>query len=122
MLLNDQQPIVVFRNIALLLILSTVSDEITAAEIALHALYSAFIPTEYELKMMGALRPFLEGKNTELKTEGDKKKLKISLAAPLGPASSFSGALSPHALVLFYPMIRNQLGTTKAREELKRVR
>ena len=98
-----------FRNIALLFMLGTVSDGIAAAELALHAWYSAFVPTEYELRIASALQPILEGTKTELEARKDKKELKISLGAPLGPTSSFSGMLSPNALLLFCPIMRNQL-------------
>lgn len=50
-LLNDMAPHVVFRNLLLLAILGGNSDHCKTADIALHAWYSAFIPSDYSLQL-----------------------------------------------------------------------
>jgi hypothetical protein len=117
-LLNDQEPIVVIRNIVLLLILGKVPDKIMAAEYALHAWYSAFIPPEYEAGLVDALEPFLKGTTIE----GEKTKVKLTFTASLGSTSSFSGTLGSDAMFRYHHTVTSQIGTTKAREELHRVR
>ena len=47
-LLNDREPLIVIRNILLLIILSTIEDSAQAAEVALHFWYSAFVPMVHQ--------------------------------------------------------------------------
>lgn len=59
LLLNDINIPNVCRNIVLLLIMGNVSDETTAADIALHFWYSVFMPGEYRLQITAILTKFL---------------------------------------------------------------
>lgn len=52
--LNDLHPRVALRNQLILSVLLEVEDKFLAADIALHLWYSAFIPSEYELRIISA--------------------------------------------------------------------
>jgi len=54
-LMNDFNPIVFYRNVLILLILSLVDDERLAVDIALHFWYSVFFPVEYRLQIMASV-------------------------------------------------------------------
>jgi hypothetical protein len=89
-LLNDREPVVVARNIMLLLILSHTDDRFKAADHALHAFYSAFMPTLPEVSINLALRPFLDSCFLGgLKTDADGNSV---FSSSLGQASNLSGA------------------------------
>lgn len=89
-LLNDPEPVVVARNMMLLLILGRIADKFKAAEYALHAFYSAFMPTTHEIGIRLALRPFLDSCFLGgLKTDEEGNNV---YSSSLGPTSNFSGA------------------------------
>lgn len=78
-LINDANPLVVSRNLALLLILGQIPDEALAADVALHFWYSVFMPPEYKLKLSAALCNYI----ASISKKDDNFKL--------GPHSSLSG-------------------------------
>ena len=82
-LVNDVNLAVICRNIVLLLVLGTISDEVIAADVALHFWYSAFIPAEYIAQISSALVSFLRYE---------------SCIFPLGLHSTLSGHTSFHCL------------------------
>ncbi|RXW19088.1 hypothetical protein EST38_g6766 [Candolleomyces aberdarensis] len=59
-LINDANPYVFCRNLALLLILACVPDEKLAADIALHFWYSVFMPAEYRLRVLWRITSFMK--------------------------------------------------------------
>ncbi|OJA20467.1 hypothetical protein AZE42_04908 [Rhizopogon vesiculosus] len=85
-LINDRTLPVVTRNIAILLILGTVSDETMAADIALHFWYSVFIPAEYGNNISAIVTSFLLRETDE---------------QPLGPRSSMNCLIPKEAMEFF---------------------
>ncbi|CCL98321.1 uncharacterized protein FIBRA_00315 [Fibroporia radiculosa] len=58
--LNDVNPMVVARNLALLLVLGMAENKRQAADIAVHLWYSAFLPHMYQLQLQLIIRDILE--------------------------------------------------------------
>lgn len=106
-LVNDLTTPVFCRNIILLLILGTISDEKLAADVALHFWYSAFIPAEYHLRISVALISFLKH---------DKP------VFPLGPHSTLSSWISPNAKEYFLHLTSSSISISDAQDEYDRVR
>lgn len=117
-LLNDQEPTVLFRNITLLSNLAIISSEVIAAECALYAWYSAFIPSKYEMQIGPPLYSFLDDMKADIK----KDRVDYTFTMKLGPTSELCGTLDQDAFNAFHPKMFMQINTTKAREELNRVR
>ncbi|OJA14611.1 hypothetical protein AZE42_07967 [Rhizopogon vesiculosus] len=86
-LINDVTLPVVARNMAILLILGTVSDETMAADIALHFWYSVFIPAEYGNNILAIVTSALLRETQE--------------PQPLGPRSCMSCAIPAEAMEFF---------------------
>ncbi|OAX31589.1 hypothetical protein K503DRAFT_777457, partial [Rhizopogon vinicolor AM-OR11-026] len=86
-LINDATLPVVARNMAILLILGTVSDETMAADIALHFWYSVFIPAEYGNNILAIVTSALLRETQE--------------PQPLGPRSSMSCLIPAEAMEFF---------------------
>ena len=93
-LVNDVAVPVFCRNIVLLLILGTISDEKIAADVALHFWYSAFIPAEYRFRISVALISFL------------KHDLHVF---PLGPHSTLSSCIPPNAKEYFLHIFQSAM-------------
>lgn len=106
-LVNDMNPVVICRNIILLLVLGTISDEVIAANIALHFWYSAFIPAEYLLRISIALASFIRNETPSF---------------PLGPRSTLSGWLSTQAKDCLLHFISSPISVKDAQDEYARVR
>ena len=100
-------PTVICRNIVLLLILGTISDEVIAADVALHFWYSAFIPAEYLLRISIALVSFIQYE---------------SRIFPLGPHSTLSGWLSMQAKQCLSHFVSSPISVRDAQDEYARVR
>jgi len=109
-LLNDINPMIVCRNILLLLILGNIPDKVIAADIALHFWYSAFIPTEYHFQISPLLLKFL------LQTKEGK------IIVPLGPCSTLSCYLPGETSYFFHHIISASISIGDAQEEYDRVR
>jgi len=107
-LINDGCFVVVARNIAILLILGTVSDEKMAADIALHFWYSVFLPEEYSTNIMAIVASFLLREDPQ--------------PQPLGPRSSMGCLFSPEALLLFRRLGSSSVSMADAQNEYDRVR
>ena len=107
-LVNDMNPIVMCRNIVLLVILGTISDKVIAADVALHFWYSAFIPVEYLAQISSALMPFL-------RHESDK-------VFPLGLHSTLSCWLSPQVKNCLSYFFSSSTSVIDAQIEYARVR
>jgi len=107
-LINDGCLPVVARNIAILLILGTVSDEKMAADIALHFWYSVFLPAEYGMHIMAIVTSFLCREDPQ--------------PQPLGPRSSMDCLFPPEALQLFRRFGSLSVSMADAQNEYDRVR
>ncbi|KAJ7582114.1 hypothetical protein C8J56DRAFT_1168157 [Mycena floridula] len=57
---NDHNPIVVVRNLVMLLSLGSISDKSDAAEQALHLWYSLFLPSGYPVLVLAAIQEHIE--------------------------------------------------------------
>lgn len=113
-LLNDREPVIVLRNIVLLILLGTISgssDNKQAAELALHYWYSAFVPAAYNLQMKMIMSAFCE------KVGADDGAFSYSL----GARSSISGELEPIAKAMLVQMLVAQYQIGDATNELHRV-
>ncbi|KAJ8587573.1 hypothetical protein M405DRAFT_863636 [Rhizopogon salebrosus TDB-379] len=84
-LINDRCLPVVARNIAILLVLGTISDEAMAADVALHFWYSVFMPAEYCINVTAIIALFLLRKDSQ----------------PLGPRSSMDCLIPGEVKQLF---------------------
>ena len=110
-LLNDLNPHVVSRNIALLLILGTIPDEVIAADIALHFWYSVFLPMEYRLRILSMVSTLLKQGN-----------LAGPIVAPLGPHSTLTCLVSSDVQRLLMENVGPAMSPDEAQIEYKRVR
>ncbi|KDQ51326.1 hypothetical protein JAAARDRAFT_185086 [Jaapia argillacea MUCL 33604] len=110
-LLNDREPRITIRNIALLLLLGTVDDEKTAAELALHFWYSVFLPVEHHVHLSTVMSAFLQ----QVGKEGH-------FSVPLGSLSTLSGKLSLDAFDAAAGMLTAQHQLEEAVSEYERVR
>ena len=106
-LVNDVNPAVISRNIILLLILGTISDEVVAADVALHFWYSALIPAEYLAQISRALMSFLQYE---------------SRIFPLKPHSTLSCWLSTEVKQYLLHFLSSSTSVRDAQNEYARVR
>ena len=83
------------RNLVLLLIIGNISDEVLAADMALHFWYSTFMPSEYRLQISLLIGKFLE---EWLSAEG-------GATISLGPTSKMFVCLSDGAKKYFLHFI-----------------
>lgn len=110
-LLNDLNPHVVSRNIALLLILGTIPDEVIAADIALHFWYSVFMPMEYRLHILSMVSTLLKKSNSA-----------GPIVAPLGSHSTLTCLVTPDVQRLLMDNVGPVISPDQAQIEYKRVR
>lgn len=110
-LINDVNPLVVSRNIALLLILGQIPDEALAADVALHFWYSVFMPAEYRIMLSAAIGKYLASINNKDKS------------FKLGSESSLSSKLLDIVGYFFAHMMRNKEDeVARAQAEYSRIR
>ena len=110
LLVNNGNPFIFSRNIALLLILGNVSDETIAADMALHFWYSAFLPSEYRVHLSVVLAAFLQ------KAKGSVSPI------PLGPRSTISTLLSKEVASYLLHFVSHSLSVSDIQNEYDRVR
>ena len=110
--LNDRERYIVVRNILLLLILGSTLDTTDAANVALHAWYSAFIPGEHLLEIQLLV--------TDLVTEVNGESGKFSRA--LGQGCKLSGEVNSDIFKLLVAMMTSEYDIEDTNRELKRVR
>ncbi|KDR68208.1 hypothetical protein GALMADRAFT_1354647 [Galerina marginata CBS 339.88] len=110
LVVNDGTLPVVCRNIVLLLILGTISEEVMAVDIALHFWYSAFIPGEYRNQISLVLISFI------------RQLAGGVLTIPLGDNSSLSFCLPKEAKDYFAHFISDSISMPAAQDEYDRVR
>ncbi|KDQ11252.1 hypothetical protein BOTBODRAFT_57568 [Botryobasidium botryosum FD-172 SS1] len=110
-LLNDREPIIVLRNLVLLLLCGGIFDKAHAAELALHFWYSAFVPINYAIQ----LQPFVASFAQHVKED-------MSFSLPLNSRSTMSGALTPSVLGHLFTMLQSKYGISEANQEINRVR
>jgi hypothetical protein len=109
--LNDITPPVTLRNLLLLSILAQGHDIKQAADVALHAWYSAFVPGEYHVQILSHAVKFIQT------CESDS-----TFSMQLGNRVSLKGALSKNDLLLLASTMMSQYTTADANEEMHRVR
>lgn len=114
-LLNDREPIIVVRNIILLVILGTISEKEIATDLALHFWYSAMVPAEYDVQLQQVLLRFVE---TLDRSEPDI----LSMSTPLGPSSTLSGKTGPRVMTALAQMTYIHYDIEDISKELQRVR
>jgi hypothetical protein len=112
-MINDLSAPTVCRNIILLLILGTISDQVMAADIALHFWYSVFMPFEYRMQISLALESFLK----HMKENG-----LASSSFSLGPRSTLSVGVPPQGEEYFRHFISPSMSMGEAQDEYDRVR
>ncbi|XP_006455358.1 hypothetical protein AGABI2DRAFT_226828 [Agaricus bisporus var. bisporus H97] len=112
-LMNDKLSYVSCRNMVLLTLLGTISDELLAADIALHFWYSAFLPYEYRMKVTGKIMEILRWKAAD-DSEG--------LSFPLGPRSTLLVGMPPESIKAAFANWSTCLSTTETRAEYHRMR
>lgn len=110
-LLNDKMSPVACRNMVLLLILGTISDEVLAADIALHFWYSAFLPIEYRMRITAQILEYIDGLS---KSE--------SLSIPLGHLSNLFVGISREAVVTSLTAYFSLSSVSDIQSEYDRVR
>lgn len=81
-LLSDPEPMVVMRNLVLLMILGNIGDSAQAAELALHLWYSAFLPQTFEPNICWAIVHLVDHIHNG------------SISLDLGKNSKLSGSIS----------------------------
>ncbi|TFY58925.1 hypothetical protein EVG20_g7975 [Dentipellis fragilis] len=110
-LLNDIEPYIVVRNLAILLILGQVSDEEMAAEVALHLWYSLFVPVEHIATYHSVITPYLT------KYDPDEPS-----AVALGPNSTLSAIIPADTMRLLAALLVSDHDIQDANAENRRVR
>ena len=119
-ILSDYEPIVVLRNIIILLALGCTPDKTKAAELALHAWYSAFVPNEHELGMKLALKSFTDDiMKSGLKPDEDEN---TKFSSSLGPTSKFFGCAHYSFLHVFLRITTAESDHASSRVEWQRIR
>lgn len=111
MLLNDREPIIVLRNILLLMILGSVENINQAADIALHFWASAFIQAQHSLTHQ---RVIIELKQA-LRQDN-------SFSLNFGENLFISGIVSESTTALLYYITQREMQFEDATSELHRVR
>jgi hypothetical protein len=109
-LLNDREPVMVIRNILLLLILGTVSNNIEAAELALHFWYSAFYQLGHSSLLLQMIILLVENVHHGM------------FSLTLGKNSNLSGSISSQTLARAHMMTSSDPHIGNAKNEIKRVR
>ncbi|KIM76000.1 hypothetical protein PILCRDRAFT_78276 [Piloderma croceum F 1598] len=109
-LLNDREPLVVIRNILLLIILGTIEDSVQAAEVALHFWYSAFVPMVHGSIVARIVIKLLERVNGH------------SFSMDLGKNSIVTGILSTSTLANLAMMSKSILPIGDASNEIRRIK
>lgn len=109
--LNDREPMVVLRNILLLVILGTTEDDVEAAELALHLWYSAFLRERQQARVSEALikimGPMIRNGNFSVK---------------LGKQSNISGTMSMQTRTTLGMIFESNLEFGDIVNEINRVR
>jgi hypothetical protein len=112
--INDREPIVAIRNIALLMLLREGSTGLEqAADTALHMWYSAFMPLDYHLRLVAAVTTLLKSHNFASRS--------VKLDTSLGSKSSMKASMSPNALHLLASLMSAEYNAADAHKELQRV-
>jgi hypothetical protein len=109
-LLNDREPLIVIRNILLLIILGTIEDSAQAAEVALHFWYSAFVPILHRSIVTRIIMKLVERVNGH------------SLSMDLGNNSIVTGILSTSTLANLAMMSKSVLSIGDASNEIHRIK
>jgi Domain of unknown function (DUF4470) len=109
-LLNDREPMIVIRNILLLMLLGTTKDIPRAAEIALHFWYSAFLRLPHQLQLMGVLKRLSDQLDDD------------SFSLQLGRYSVMTGTMSMRTKALLAATVRSDLDINTANNEIHRVK
>jgi hypothetical protein len=110
-LLNDFMPLVVVRNVVLLLCLGNIIDEAIAVDTALHFWYSAFMPVEYQLLISSEIMSFI--------TQADGSGI---LQSPVGLSSTLSCMATSEIMGFFHHLVSQSLSVGEAQEGYDRVR
>lgn len=108
-LLNDHDQFVTLRNILILQMLGTIEDKKTAADIALHFWYSAFVPEDYYVQFMSAAMPFAINEDRFYNVK-------------LGERAFLTADNDPTARLLCAELCSSTYGMGDAANELARVR
>lgn len=110
-LINDRTLPIVCRNIILLLIFGTISDEVLAADIALHFWYSAFIPAEHHVRISAIISSLLQDIGNG-----------VASFLSLGPRSTLSFAVPEHAVMYIAHYAMPSFSLREIQDEYARVR
>jgi len=109
-LLNDREPMIVLRNILLLMILGTVGDITEVAEVALHFWYSAFLQSAHQLLLCRIILQLVENLDDGL------------FSLELGKHSILTGAISMRTKALLLMMGQSDLQIDDVNNEIHRVK
>jgi len=109
-LLNDREPLIVIRNILLLIILGTIEDSALAAEIALHFWYSVFVPKAHQSIVAHNILHLIKH------VDGD------SFSMALGQKSLMNGIISNRTFASLILMSQSDLQIGDASNEIHRIK
>lgn len=110
LMLNDREPRTVIRNILLLIILGTVDSDAQAAEVALHAWYSAFIRLSHEHRLHQAI--------LQLVKHAEKDRFTVDL----GSRSQLITVISSSTGGMLSEIVATNIPIAVANKEIRRVR
>jgi hypothetical protein len=110
-LLNDNAPHVVLRNMLLLSILGKTENRAKAVDVALHTWYSAFVPSAYQTHTTSHAVELLESCQDD-----------ASFSADLGANSSMKGTLDQEDWMYLAASVTSQYDAADANRELNRIR
>jgi Domain of unknown function (DUF4470) len=109
-LLNDREPMVVLRNMLLLMLLGTTKGSSRAAEVALHFWCSAFLRPTHQVQ----LSRIILGLATQLDED--------SFSLELGRQSVMTGVISMRTKYLLGMMARSNVQPQEASNEIHRIK
>jgi hypothetical protein len=109
-LLNDRVPFVVLRNIILLSILGQTTNIKRDADVALHACYPAFLPSDYYLRVFSAATDLLTAQ-----TPGEPFQVN------LGQHSSLHTVVSSEDMTYLAAIMKSTYSVADVNAELHRV-
>lgn len=108
--LNDRQPMIVARNLLILTILGTISDNAEAADVALHFWYSAFVPQSHAVVLGRMVMRLGEHINHS------------PFAMKLGESSLVTGSISAFTNACLLNTYQSNITVEGATNEINRIR
>ncbi|KAA1477213.1 hypothetical protein DENSPDRAFT_875126 [Dentipellis sp. KUC8613] len=110
-LLNDLDPYIAVRNLAILLVLGQVPDEKRAVDVALHLWYSVYVPKQHPVTVINTVLPAIK-----------RYQVNGTFSEALGPTSTLSAIIPPKTMNLLHALVKKQHDMQEINAEIERIR